>query len=99
MDNVVSMSDQPFQVRSLSLTLAALLAVRTLLAFLVPFSILSKITHGLLLKVLVVAALVLLAVLSLVGEFTIRAFMAARRMPTYAVLDGGTAPVITSSAR
>jgi undecaprenyl-phosphate 4-deoxy-4-formamido-L-arabinose transferase len=86
MDNVVQLSDRPFQIMgSVCLLLALLLAARTLVTFFVPFSILGTITPGLLLNTVIVTSLALMAVLCMVGEFTIRAFTAARKVPRYVV--------------
>ena len=88
MDNVVQLSDRPFQIVGLvCLLLALLIAGRTIVTFFVPFSILGTITHGLLLNAVVVASLALMAVLCMVGEFTIRAFTAARSTPRYIVRE------------
>jgi glycosyltransferase involved in cell wall biosynthesis len=88
MDNVVQLSDRPFQIVGLvCLLLALLIAGRTIVTFFVPFSILGTITHGLLLNTVVIASLALMAVLCMVGEFTIRAFTAARNLPRYIVRE------------
>jgi glycosyltransferase involved in cell wall biosynthesis len=88
MDNVVQLSDRPFQIVGfVCLALASLFAVRTLLAFFLPYSILGSITSGLVLNAIVVSSLAIMAVLCMVGEFTIRAFTAARNIPKYIVRE------------
>lgn len=88
MENLVQLSDRPFQFVILAcLLLAAVLAGRTVAAFFVPLSILGKITAGLILNVQVISTLVVVALLGVVGEFTIRAFTAARRIPRYVIRE------------
>jgi glycosyltransferase involved in cell wall biosynthesis len=88
MDNVVVLSDRPFQIVGLvCLLLTAALAVRTLAWFFTPFSVLGPITNGVLFNALVIATLAILAVLGMVGEFTIRAFIAARYVPKYVIRE------------
>jgi undecaprenyl-phosphate 4-deoxy-4-formamido-L-arabinose transferase len=88
MDNVVQLSDRPFQFIGFAcLVLAALFAVRTAITFVVPVSILATVTQGLLLSAIVISTLLIVSVLGMIGEFTIRSFTAIRRLPRYVVRE------------
>ena len=88
MDNVVKLSQRPFQVLAVGCVLASLLfLVRILSGFFSSFHFLAEVTNGLLLNVLAFSLLVLLAVLSLVGEFSIRSYVALQRSPAYVVRE------------
>ena len=87
-DNIMILSERPFQMTAL-LCLAAvvLLAARILLYRLYPIAILSTVTNGLLLNATLIALLVNVALLSWVGEFAIRSFFAHRAVPMYIVRE------------
>lgn len=88
MDNLVSISDRPFQFLSLvCLGVAALFVLRIMLAFVLPFSILSDITNGLILNFQFVELLLILAVLSAIGEFIIRNFNMLQQRPKYIIRE------------
>ncbi len=88
MDNLVSMSQRPFQIiAGLCLAASALFLLRIASGFFVNFNLLSTVTNGLLLNVGVFALLVLLAVLALVGEFAIRCFVILQGHPAYIVRE------------
>lgn len=88
MDQIVELTDKPFQYLALAaLFLAVLFLARVLISYLVPFRILSKVSNGLLLNVIVIVFLVLLGGISLVGEFSIRSFTLSRQAPRYIVRE------------
>jgi undecaprenyl-phosphate 4-deoxy-4-formamido-L-arabinose transferase len=87
-DNLMILSERPFQVTAL-LCLAAvlLLAARILLYRLFPVTIMRSVSNGLLLNATLIALLVNVALLSWVGEFAIRSFFAHRAIPMYIVRE------------
>jgi glycosyltransferase involved in cell wall biosynthesis len=88
MDNVVILSERPFQVVGLlCLGVTVLLALRILLYRFLPFAVLPSVTNGLLLNAIVIALLVNVALLSLTGEFAIRSFFQKRGTPLYVVRE------------
>lgn len=87
-DNLVILSQRPFQLLgALCLAVAALFTVRVVSGFFWPGRILGEVTNGLVLNAIVIGLLVTLAVLSVIGEFTIRTFMTSQRLPAYIVRD------------
>lgn len=88
MDNVVKISQRPFQFVAVGcVALAALFVLRILGGFVMPFSVLAEVTNGLILNALALVLLVLMALLSMVGEFTIRCFSMLRAQPCYAIRE------------
>ena len=88
MDNLVGISDRLFQYLSVFCLIFALLFVaRITLAWLLPFSILTQITNGLILNVLVLSLVMILGVLSVVGEFLIRTYNTTQRYPAYIIRE------------
>jgi len=88
MDNLVGITDRPFQILSVvCLLLAMAFVVRIALAWVLPFSILEEITNGLILNVLALGLLVILAVLCAIGEFLIRSFNMLQRRPAYIIRE------------
>ncbi len=88
MENLVNLSKGVFQVMGLACAaLAVLFGLRIAMAFLVPVSLLPRITPGLILSVVVASWLVTVAVLSAVGEFVIRNFGVLQRRPAFAVRE------------
>ena len=88
MEQIVIMSEKPFQyVGFITLSLAMMLMFRILLDQILPFTVLSEVTNGLLLNAIAVSALVHLGVLCVVGEFSIRTFVSGRRVPAYIVRE------------
>lgn len=88
MDNVIRLSERPFQLLAVAcLTTALLFVARIAAGFFTSIQVLREITPGLLLNFSVVSLLVVVAVLCLVGEFTIRAFLATQRLPGYIVRE------------
>jgi len=88
MDNLVGISDRPFQYVSVfCLVLALLFVVRIGLAWVLPFSILGEITGGLILNMIVFGLLVTVGILSVIGEFLIRTYNTTQRYPAYIIRD------------
>ena len=88
MDNVVKLSQRPFQILAgVCLAASILFLLRILSGFFFPFGFLDKVTGGLVLNALVLSVLVLLAVLSLIGEFTIRCFVSLQQNPAYIIRE------------
>jgi undecaprenyl-phosphate 4-deoxy-4-formamido-L-arabinose transferase len=88
MDNVVILSERPFQVVGLlCMGISMLLALRIVLNRLFPVMILSSVSNGLLLNAVVIALLVNVALLSLIGEFAIRSFFRQKGIPLYIVRE------------
>jgi len=88
MDNVVGMSQRPFQLLSLlCLAGAGLFALRVVFAWLKPFSILPEITTGLILNVLIAHLLLTVAILSGIGEYVIRNFTYLQAYPVYIIRE------------
>jgi undecaprenyl-phosphate 4-deoxy-4-formamido-L-arabinose transferase len=88
MDNMVILSERPFQTTALLCVAAILLLVlRVLLYRFYPHMILSSVSNGLLLNAILAALLVNVALLSIIGEFAIRSFFAHRALPLYIVRE------------
>ena len=88
MDNLVGMTDRPFQILSVAcLFLAAAFIARILVDWFFPFKVLPEITNGLILNVVVAGLLLTLSVLSAIGEFLIRSFHMLQRNPAYVVRE------------
>ncbi|MBI5116004.1 glycosyltransferase family 2 protein [Candidatus Poribacteria bacterium] len=88
MENIVSMSERPFQLLALaSLFLAFLFAARVVVDYFSPFRILPGVSNGLLLNAVVISSFVLIGILCMVGEFTLRSFVSSRHVPKYIVRE------------
>jgi glycosyltransferase involved in cell wall biosynthesis len=88
MDNIVSMSERPFQLLALvSFVLAVLFGLRVVIDYFTPFKILAGVSTGLLLNAVVISAFVIVTILCMIGEFTVRSFVASRRLPKYIVKE------------
>lgn len=88
MDNLVGITDRPFQILSVAcLLLGLLFMIRIVLAWVLPFSILSQVTTGLILNVAILGFLIVVAVLSAIGEFLIRSYNVLQRNPVYIVRE------------
>jgi glycosyltransferase involved in cell wall biosynthesis len=88
MDNVVILSERPFQVVAFICFIATLLlAIRVLFYRLWPIAILPSVTNGLLLNAIVVSLLVNVALSCLTGEFAIRSFFQHKAIPLYVVRE------------
>jgi undecaprenyl-phosphate 4-deoxy-4-formamido-L-arabinose transferase len=87
-DNLVILSERPFQATAfLCLMVALLLVLRILVYRFYPVMILRSVSNGLLLNAIVVALLIIVALLSVVGEFAIRSFFGHRALPLYIVRE------------
>lgn len=85
-DNLVSLSERPFQVLAgLCLAIAVLFSVRILLSYIFPFRFLESVSNGLLLNAIFISLLITVGVLCMIGEFAIRAFLIGRHLPFYVV--------------
>jgi glycosyltransferase involved in cell wall biosynthesis len=88
MDNMVILSERPFQfIALICLIVAVLFGCRLVLDRVVPVKILAFVSNGLLLNVMVISLLVNVALISLIGEFAIRSFYATRNVPLYIVRE------------
>lgn len=87
-DNVVRLSERPFQLlAAFCLGASALFVLRILFGAVLDFKVLDEVTNGLILNALVLTLLLLLAVLSLIGEFAIRCFISLQQTPAYIVRE------------
>lgn len=87
-DNLVVISERPFQISGLlCLFVSILFGLRLLVEFVLPVRILPSVTNGLLLNAIVISLLLTVAILSLVGELAIRLYFVARRLPAYIVRE------------
>lgn len=88
MDNLVGISQRPFQLLSVfCIIIAFIFFARIASAWFVPFSILKEVTPGLILNIILLHLLLTLAVLSMVGEYVIRNFLALQRYPVYVIKE------------
>lgn len=88
MDHLVGVTYRPFQLLSgVCLAVAALILLRIVLAWIVDFSVLPEVTPGLILNALLLHLLVILAVLSAMGEYVIRSYVSLRRDPVYVIRE------------
>lgn len=88
MEQMVMVSEKPFQyLGTIAIILAGLFALRVLAGLVIPGKIMSEVTTGLLLNVLMIVFLVLLGCLCMIGEFSIRSFLSSRRVPKYIVRE------------
>jgi hypothetical protein len=88
MDNMVNLSERPFQILAvvcLGIALLGLLRLITEIFF--PISLLPRVTTGLLLNVLVIGFLVIISVLAAIGEFTIRNFVKTQSTPAFIIRE------------
>jgi len=87
-DNVVRLSERPFQLlAAVCLGASAVFVLRIVLGSFLDFKVLDEVTNGLILNALVLTLLLLLAVLSLIGEFAIRCFISLQQTPAYIVRE------------
>jgi dolichol-phosphate mannosyltransferase len=88
MDNVVCLSERPFQILgTLCFFFAFLFVIRIVLSRVFDFSILPKVTTGLLLNVIIISLLTIVSVLCLIGEFVIRNFLVLQKFPSYIIRE------------
>ena len=88
MENLVNLSERPFQILgALGFAGALLFLVRLLIELAIPFRVLDTVTTGLILNVLVIAFFALFGTLCLIGEFSIRSFIASQHYPAYVIRE------------
>jgi glycosyltransferase involved in cell wall biosynthesis len=86
MDHLVGITERPFQLISLlTLGLAGLFALRILLAWTIPGTILPVVTPGMILNAIAFSFFVLLSVLSAIGEYVMRSYLISQRYPSYVI--------------
>ena len=73
--------------KEVCLLLAGAFGVRLLAAWTVPLSILPEVTPGLILNAIAINLLLLLGVLSLVGEYVMRSFLVLQQYPAYVIRE------------
>ncbi len=88
MDNLVKLSRRPFQLLAgLCFLGGVLFLLRILLGFITPGGILSEVTPGLVLNTVFFFALMILAAIAMLGEFSIRSFLMLQQNPAYIVRE------------
>ena len=88
MDNLVKLSQRPFQVLAGFCFLGGILfAMRILLAFFSAGGIMTEVTPGLILNTVFFFALITLSAIALVGELVIRSFLTLQHLPAYVVRE------------
>ena len=88
MDNIVSMSERPFQILAVaSAALALLFGIRLIADYFTPFKVLETVSPGLLLNAIVIALFIIVAILCALGEFGIRSFISSRHLPKYIIRE------------
>lgn len=88
MDNLVKLSQRPFQVLAgFCFAGGILFALRILLAFFSAGGIMTEVTPGLILNTVFFFALITLSAIALVGELVIRSFLTLQHMPAYVVRE------------
>jgi undecaprenyl-phosphate 4-deoxy-4-formamido-L-arabinose transferase len=88
MENLVNLSERPFQILGvlcLGIALAGILRLAAEMIF--PISILPIVTPGLLLNVIVIGFLAILAALAAIGEFVIRNFVKLQNSPAFIIRE------------
>ncbi len=86
LDNLVSLSQRPFQVLSAaSFVVGLLLVLRIVVSLVAPQAFLSTVTNGLLLNAIVLALLVTVTVMCVVGEYVIRSHLILQGHPAYVI--------------
>jgi len=86
MENLVNLSDKPFQLFGAGFMLLALLfALRLGAEYFFDISVLERVTTGLVLNVTVVGLLAVLGVVSIIGEFVVRNFGMLQQRPAFAI--------------
>jgi glycosyltransferase involved in cell wall biosynthesis len=87
-DNIMNLSERPFQILgALCAGFAFLSLARFAVELVFPIRLLGEVTTGLLLNALLLATLVIIAILCIIGEFTIRTYLGSSSRPGYVVRD------------
>lgn len=88
MDNLVRLSPRLFQwLAIVCLGFGLLFFLRILAGFFTNFKIMSEITPGLILNAVVFSLLIIVGVLSIIGEFAMRSFLALYRVPAFVIRE------------
>ncbi len=88
MDNLVRMSPRLFQwMAILCLFFGFLFFIRIVSAFFWDYRIMKEITPGFILNVIVFSLLVIIGILSIIGEFAMRSFLALYRIPAFIIRE------------
>ena len=88
MENMVNVSERPFQILGiLCLCVAFVGVLRLIIETFFPIQILPQVTSGLILNVLIIGFLGIISVLSAIGEFTIRNFIKLQNAPAFIVRE------------
>ena len=88
MENLVNLSERPFQfIGVLCLGIALLGFLRLITEMIFPVSILPRVTSGLILNVVVIGFLSTLAILAAIGEFAIRNFIKLQNAPAFVIRE------------
>ena len=88
MDNLVKLSEKPFQILGgVSLLVSILLFVRILVGFFVSYSLVDDVSNALILYGVIISLLLIVTVLSIIGEFVIRIFLKMQNRPLYIVRE------------
>ncbi|HDP35522.1 MAG TPA: glycosyltransferase [Candidatus Hydrogenedentes bacterium] len=88
MDNLVKLSQRPFQLLAGFCFLGGVLfMLRILLGFLTPGGILAEVTPGLVLNTVFFFSLMILSAIAILGEFAIRSFIMLQQNPAYIVRE------------
>ncbi|MCX8064859.1 MAG: glycosyltransferase family 2 protein [Candidatus Hydrogenedentes bacterium] len=88
MDNLVRFSPRLFQwLAIICLFVGFLFFIRILAGFFTDFKVMKEITPGLILNALVFSLLIVVGVLSIIGEFAIRSFLALYRVPAFVIRE------------
>ena len=88
MENIVNLSERPFQILGVLCLGIALLGLLRLVAEIVfPISILPSVTTGLILNVLIIGFLSTFAILAAIGEFVIRNFIQLQNAPSFIIRE------------
>ena len=88
MENMVHLSERPFQILGIfCLFFAFLFGTRLLIETLFPIQILPRVTTGLLLNVLIIGILSIISILATTGEFIIRNFIKLENHPSFIVRE------------
>ena len=88
MENLVNLSERPFQfIGVLCLGIALLGFLRLITEIIFPVSILPRVTSGLILNVVVIGFLSTFAILAAIGEFAIRNFIKLQNAPAFVIRE------------
>ncbi|HOK09607.1 MAG TPA: glycosyltransferase family 2 protein [Candidatus Hydrogenedens sp.] len=88
MDNLVRTSPRLFQwFAVICLFFGFLFFLRIISAFFFDYRIMKEITPGLILNVITFSLLIIIGILSIIGEFAIRSFLALYRIPAFIVKE------------